>query len=471
MTVGAMDLPPEGMLLDGVALAGDPARGTAPTEGLSLLFTGAGITVRGPQPETERLLPWSGLDTASCRDQVQLPTGGAAAVLLLTSGAQTIQFLLPSEKVSPGQAAYLDQALPAWLARYRGAGAPAGPAVPVVDPGIPTVAAAPAPGPSTGPAGAPAPGPQPTFDPVTGSPVSSAPPAGVGGIFAPGAAEHLSPLPPDERVPPSPGNRRTLILLVALIVVVIGAGAAYFIAKKNNTTTVATTPTTSAVTAPTVGADKVLATGINLRQSDLPAGWTLTTVQPPTSAPATTLTTTPTQKASQQQAYATFATCLGMPEPTVQQLFGSSTQTDESASATSPTFQSPTSPGIQMGSTTTVVKTAADAQADAQPFLRPAFATCFGQFQTASFAAITPGSSAQVTTVTLTAPIGVRVYGYLTTIVLPGQGTRIIGDAFIVGGRIETTIQPTTSGPQVPSDAFTSAYNAVVARVAANDKK
>ncbi len=121
MTIGITELPPEGMQLGGVALAGDSARGTRTTEGLSLLFTTAGITVQGPQPQIERLLVWSGLDSASCHEKIVLPDGRNAAVMELTSGGQSIRFLLPSDTVSPGQAAYLDQALPAWLARYRSA--------------------------------------------------------------------------------------------------------------------------------------------------------------------------------------------------------------------------------------------------------------------------------------------------------------------------------------------------------------
>ena len=122
MTVGITELPPEGMQLAGVALAGDSDRGTRTTEGLSLLFTTAGITVQGPQPQIERLLVWSGLDSATCHEKMALPDGRNAAVMELTSGGQSIRFLLPTDTVSPGQAAYLDQALPAWLARYRGPG-------------------------------------------------------------------------------------------------------------------------------------------------------------------------------------------------------------------------------------------------------------------------------------------------------------------------------------------------------------
>ena len=130
MTVGITELPPEGMQLGGVALAGDAERGTKTTEGLSLLFTTAGITVQGPQPQIERLLVWSGLDTASCREKIALPDGRNAAVMELTSGGQAIRFLLPMDAVTPGQAAYLDQALPAWLARYKGSVVPSAPPPP-----------------------------------------------------------------------------------------------------------------------------------------------------------------------------------------------------------------------------------------------------------------------------------------------------------------------------------------------------
>lgn len=118
MTVPIAELPTEGMLLAGVALAGDAYRVTK--TGLSLLFTASGITVHATEPPGESLLAWGGLDGAWCREQVALTDGRTAAVLELSSSGQTIQFLLPSDTVAPGQVAYLEQAVPAWLARYKG---------------------------------------------------------------------------------------------------------------------------------------------------------------------------------------------------------------------------------------------------------------------------------------------------------------------------------------------------------------
>ncbi len=741
MTVGITELPPEGMQLGGVALAGDADRGTKTTEGLSLLFTTAGITVQGPQPQIERLLVWSGLDTATCREKIALSDGRSAAVMELTSGGQSIRFLLPTETVTPGQAAYLDQALPAWLARYKGStgsspvAAPAPPPPPAQTApggGSPSVGAAaagaaaagaaamstgdadagagvsasngatvppPAPGagastsapyssappppqepattgvgsptgpgssfaassetlppppppsvtspglstadplaaaatggwegltspaatgpgtawdtPPVGPAGtgevpppskktrswrkgsqgsespspatgaqppsepppdpvllspgtlpqppAPGAGPagtqgpvvwKPPVDPVTGETVwdsaapspdfmapeataakkprpwrrgSKAAAAGAAGAAAGGAAglaggndaaDLIAPVggtdnfgtpgvgttapptapgawtsapgdvtgdgpadpfattvpplsSPDGPVPPTTGggsagkgvrnNRTAMIALVVLLVVVIVGGGVYYWKNHNNNNTATTPPVTSSVSTP--AADIALAGTINLRLTDLPAGWARTTagqVRPPV-APV----------AAQVRAGQAMATCTGQSFSVVSGLFGSTLLPGEAARVLSPTFASGTDPGIQMFSTTTVMTSAAGAQALAAPFASANFATCFGQYQSALAAGAVPGATAAVQTVALTAPAGVKSYGYVTTFTIPGQGTEVVGEAFILGGTTETRIEPSTNGPAVPATAFGPAYNNVVGRVAQYSK-
>jgi hypothetical protein len=734
------------MQLGGVALAGDADRGTKTTEGLSLLFTTAGITVQGPQPQIERLLVWSGLDTATCREKIALSDGRSAAVMELTSGGQSIRFLLPTETVTPGQAAYLDQALPAWLARYKGstgsapapapassatqtapggispavgaaaagaagaaagaaeaaeaaamstgdaeAGAPAtgsngiaapppatgvgapaptpyssAPPPPPPEPaatvagtllGSPTAsgssfaAASPempppppppsatSPGlstadplaatatggwegltsPATGPEGTawdtppvgqagagdvpppskktrswrrgsqgsetpppasgtvtgpqppseppaspvlltpgtlpqpPAPGPvvwKPPVDPVTGeavwdsaapSPDFMAPEAATtkkprpwrrsskaaaaagaaagaaaiaGGtdatdLIAPaGATEILgtpglgTPAPPTApgawtaapgevagdaaadpfgsavppfspsggSVPPTTGepsakgmrnNRTAMVLLVVLLVVVIVGGGVYYWKNHNNNTT--TTPSVTGPVSPSA-ADIAVAGTINLRLTDLPAGWTRSVAtgqlpRPPV-APV----------AAQVKAGQAMSSCTGQSFTVVSGLFGDTVLPGQSARVLSPTFASGTDPGIQMFSTTTVMASSADAQALAAPFATANFATCFGQYQSALVAAAVPGATAAVQTVALTAPVGVKSYGYLTTFTIPGQGTEVVGEAFIVGGRTETRIEPSTNGPAVPATAFGPAYTNVVGRVSQYSK-
>jgi hypothetical protein len=682
MTVGITELPPEGMQLGGVALAGDADRGTKTTEGLSLLFTTAGITVQGPQPQIERLLVWSGLDTASCREKIALADGRSAAVMELTSGGQSIRFLLPTETVTPGQAAYLDQALPAWLARYKGtstpngvgapptapasaasgsdpnafapaaaaaagaaaaaagtaAGAPAPPSPPPAPPSAaPSAATPPAPAPPASPppmpgpaftaspsdAAPPPPPPPPpsTTAPSEWAPAASAgagagagavwgsspgapapdasgwdnpplgqvaagdvlpppkkvrgwrkgqangdapapgapgqpfapsgmdlgtlppPPAGYGDPSGGGATETSAPVSPwtdangftaPEEAPPkksrgrrrgskstastaatvasagaatgvatdpsagpglapsAPGdplgtpippgdpgdgfdplatteaspaknNRSTLLLVLLLVVVVVAGGAFYYFKKHNNSTPAVTPP---AVTVPTgTAADIALAGSINLRLTDLPAGWTRspTTVQgaiPPV-APA----------ATQVQAERTFAACVGQPLPEVAGLFGTAALPGQTAVVKSPTFQSGTDANFQMYSTTAVVGTAAEAAPLAVPFAAPSFLTCFTQYQAALIAASAPGATAQVAPVHLAAPAGVTSFGYLTTFTIPNQGTEVVGEAFILGHRTETRLEPTTNGPPVASSAFSPAYTAVVGRVASSAAK
>jgi hypothetical protein len=815
MTVGITELPPEGMQLGGVALAGDADRGTKTTEGLSLLFTTAGITVQGPQPQIERLLVWSGLDSATCREKTALPDGRSAAVMELTSGGQSIRFLLPTETVTPGQAAYLDQALPAWLARYKGAiqppapspapsqaaaastgtapvqtaaaaaaaagaGAAAGPvaaeasaappappaptaaeapngaggmtsmavtgAAPAAangaaraaaSPGAPSAerppappaAAAPPPPPPSGvgttappppatngsmappappapaapmagahsgpvtngagtmtpppPPTAPAPPPppasvappppppgpngtagwaptpgtptpglqstpwddqplgqvaaadvlpppkksrgwrksrpaadapvpppgalapsQPPTDPVPlafdtlapppsapaapGMPVDSAvvwkppvdpttgetlwdgssalpaaalesppvkekrksfqrrkkPDAAVAGAAAgavTAAAVVADPIPgsdlesppvkekrksfqrrkkPDAAVagaagagaavvgatamagapapapdiaaagpagafgqpvldsppppfdtgfePPVPAadkpaagrNRNMVVLLVVLALVVVG-GAAYYVVKKHNNSTT-TAPTVVAPTTPSSTAAAVAtAAAINLRQSDLPTGWSRSTGAGPVVVPATA------PPATQVLAERTFATCTTQSVATVAGLFGTGGLSGEVTEVRSPLFQSGTSPVVQMVSTTKVMATPAEAQAAAAPFASPAFVSCYARYQTTLAQAVAPGATAQVEPVALTAPAGVHSYGYLTTITVPGKASVILGQAYIIGGRTVTVLEPSTNGPVIPSADFNPPYTAISQRVAA----
>jgi len=291
------------------------------------------------------------------------------------------------------------------------------------------------------------------------TPFATAPGLGPDGV--PLAVNPLSPLPPDGAdKAKKPIDRRTLMLLAVLLVVVIGGGA-YLITKKSNSSTTAPPVTTPAT------ADKALAVSVNLRQTDLPTGWT---VVAGAASPAAS-TTTPAAKAADVQAVSAFAGCLGMPDATIGQLFGDVPQADETATAASPVYQSPTDPNIQMQSTTNVVKSIADATADSVPFTKPTFAPCFQVFEASTAAATVPGTTAQVTPVTLTAPGGVVAYGYVTTFTIPNQGTKVEGNAFIFGGRIEATLTPTTNGVPVPSGAFSQAYDAMVGRVAADKDK
>jgi hypothetical protein len=430
------------MLLTGVDLGGDYQRGTPTVHGVDLLFTVDGITVQGPEPGAERLMAWSGLDSASCRARAHQGDGSTALVLILQSGSQTVQFFLPADQVSPGQALYLDQALPLWLARYgrAGAGAP-GPTEGDVPPGPTTP---PSPTTPTSPVDAPPTPPTPPVGPVP----PSAP-------VTPG-----TPMRPVEAAPP-PANprrfmrRRTLFVAIGTVVAVLIAGGVYWATNSSGNAAVSTTtPSTAAPPS----ADQQLANSINLRLTDLPAGW----ARVPT--PGSSLT--PAQKRAQAKVVDQFAGCLGMPQAFIGGLFGSLPQTDQVAAADSPTFATASSPATIAGSHTTVVKTAADATADTVPFTKPNFTSCFSQFQNGSAGVQVSGGTAQASEFTLFAPTGVHTYAYTTTITLPGQGTILTESIFMIGGRTETGLTFQTAGTSVSSDAVDSAYTAMVQRIA-----
>jgi hypothetical protein len=760
MTVGITELPPEGMQLPGVALAGDAERGTKTTEGISLLFTSAGVTVQGPQPQIERLLVWSALDSATCREKIHLPDGRQAAIMELTSGGQSIRFLLPSESVSPGQVAYLDQALPTWLVRYKGLAAPVAPAP--VAPGAEAEVgvALPAPGPAAvvveavtqpapeiaapayaaaGAAGAvlgavgvtaehpadtagvngqgmvtgapmvsapvmqapvtqappappapvtqapppppppaavrPAPAavrPAPTLqtpppplagqaltapapatrppatrppatawdDPplgaslavetppqakkpkklkfaltrkqlhaaeaaaagtaVVGAAAVAAPPAGpqaaapmpapapeatkpkkpkfaltrkqlhaaeaaAAGTAVVGAAAVAAPpagpqaaapmpapapeatkpkkpkfaltrkqlhaaeaaaagtavaaavgttaeapalAPPSNPVPlavqppppavkragempvprpapssdslptgPAPGdtgsgipvlaasgskpNRRNLILLVVLLVVV-GAAGGYLISKKNSSTTTTATLPAPASTAAT---DTALAESINLRLTDLPAGWT----QVPQAQAVVRLPVAPS--AAQANAANAMASCLNTSYPVVSGLFAAGSLPGQTSLVQSPMFASAAGTSFEMGSRTTTMTSPGQVRALNAAIASSKLAPCLQGYQSALAQAVVPGATVQTQPVTLPTPTGVATYGVVSTYTLPGIGTEVVGDAFLLGGRVITVIQPSTNGPPIPADVFSPAYGAVAGRVAASVSK
>ena len=208
-------------------------------------------------------------------------------------------------------------------------------------------------------------------------------------------------------------------------------------------------------------ADAALAASINLRLTDLPAGWTQT------SGAGQVPTTSLAPAAAQTRANQALASCLGQSVAVVTGLFGGGTLPGQTASVRSPSFQSGADPNIQMFSDTRVFQTTADAQSLGAPFTNANFATCFGQYQSTLVSAAVPGATAQVQTVQLQSPgrrQALRVPDHADRPQPGNPGDRARPSSS--GGRIETLLEPTTNGPPVPSGPFTAAYNAVTGRMA-----
>ena len=261
---------------------------------------------------------------------------------------------------------------------------------------------------------------------------------------------------PEREVTGGQRRRQMTVLILVLLLVVIG-GIAYFVVKKNNnnSTTTSSPPVTSAV-----AADAALATSINLRLSDLPAGWS---ALPPTVPPARPLAA-PLE--AQRTADTALAGCLGVAVQTTSALFGGTTIAGDMAPAESPTFQDVSATGFQMHSTTTVFTSAAQVQSLAAPFASATFTPCYAQHQSAIVAAASPGSVAQLQVVSLQTPPGVKAYGYLTDITTATGGKEVVGQAFMFGGRAASVLEPTTDGPPVPTSAFVPAFDAMAGRIA-----
>jgi len=254
-------------------------------------------------------------------------------------------------------------------------------------------------------------------------------------------------------------NRAVVIALVAALVLVVVGGVGYALSKRNSSTT--STPASPAKPAPSAAADTVLAGSINLRLADLPAGWTQ-------SAPAAVVVRPPAAPAAAQTtATNSLASCLGTSYAVVAGLSGAGSLPNQTSLVQSPTFQSAAGSSFEMGSKTMTLASPGQVQALDAVLANPKFDGCYQQYATALAAGAVPGATAAVQSVTLPAPTQVQSYGIVTTYTLPGQGTEVVGDAWMLGGRVVTVLSPSTDGPAISSTVFTQAYDAVVGRVAA----
>ena len=258
----------------------------------------------------------------------------------------------------------------------------------------------------------------------------------------------------------SKSSRRNLVLLVALLVLVVAAGAAYMISKKSNST-----PTAPTVTVPVGTADTALAAAINLRLTDLPTGWTQV---PPAQAVVRPPAAPPTAQATASNA---MASCLNTSYAVVSGLFDSGSLPGQTSLVQSPMFASAAGSPEAMASRTTTLASPGEVQALDAVFTNPKFDLCYQQYRQTLAQAVVPGAAVQVQPVTLSAPTGVRSYGVVSTYTLPGSGTEVVGDAYVLGGRVVTVIQPSTNGAAIPSSVFAPAYDAVAGRVAASASK
>jgi len=243
-------------------------------------------------------------------------------------------------------------------------------------------------------------------------------------------------------------RRRFRVLLIVLLAAAVIAAVVYLVRRHEDSAA-------PAAPASELRSATALATSINVRPSDLPAGWAQTTASPIAPPPALA--------SERLKAVTTFATCVQQPASVVEGWLGVAPFPGQIASVTSPTFQSGSAPTVQILSTTKVIGTPAETQSLSALFTAPNFGTCYGQYQAAT---VTSPATAQVQAVPLTTPTGAKAYGYVTTFTLSNQSPVSVGQAFIVGGHTTTVVQPSAGGVTIPPAGFLAAYQAVVERVA-----
>ena len=172
--------------------------------------------------------------------------------------------------------------------------------------------------------------------------------------------------------------------------------------------------------------------------------------------------------AAQATATNAMASCLSSSYAVVSGLFDSGSLPGQASLVQSPMFQSAAGSSFQMASRTTASSSSGQVQALDSVFTDPKFDTCYQQYQSLLIQAAAPGATASVQPVTLTSPTGVQAYGVVTTYTVPNAGTEVVGDAYLLGGRVVTVIQPSTNGAAIPASVFAPAFNAVASRVAAS---
>ncbi|HXX90500.1 MAG TPA: hypothetical protein VEI83_09795, partial [Acidimicrobiales bacterium] len=107
--------------VEGVLLAGETPDGPALVSIEALVVDERGLTIMGPRPGSQRVVPWSEVSGFSGTSPASLPTGEPAAALSLEVRGRALRFLLPGAQVGPVVVAELRTE----ITRHVGADSPA----------------------------------------------------------------------------------------------------------------------------------------------------------------------------------------------------------------------------------------------------------------------------------------------------------------------------------------------------------
>ena len=108
------------LLLEGVWLMTGSPEGARPVPGMSVVADPKGFTLCGPDPGTERTIPWEQTTVFTCQRPARLPDGSPATVLEVgLSNGRVLELLLPVTRVPPSETVVVETELAVMAEQYR----------------------------------------------------------------------------------------------------------------------------------------------------------------------------------------------------------------------------------------------------------------------------------------------------------------------------------------------------------------
>ena len=107
--------------LDGVWLVTGSIEGSREVPGMSVVADPRGFTIVGPEPGTERTVPWEQTTSFTCQRPARLPDGSPATVLEVgLANGRVLELLLPVNRIPPSETVVVETELAVMAEQYGG---------------------------------------------------------------------------------------------------------------------------------------------------------------------------------------------------------------------------------------------------------------------------------------------------------------------------------------------------------------
>ncbi len=107
--------------LDGAWLVTESPEGTKDLPGMSVVADARGFTIAGPEPGSERTIPWELTTGFTCQRPARLPDGSPATMLEVgLANGRVLQLMLPVNRVPPSETVVVETELAVMSEQYGG---------------------------------------------------------------------------------------------------------------------------------------------------------------------------------------------------------------------------------------------------------------------------------------------------------------------------------------------------------------